>query len=138
MALFIKLVNGSPSGHPVTEDNFRMAFPDVDTNSLPQDWTTFTRVSAPLLGPYEKNQRAQYEMQDDGTCLEVWYCDEMTDTEKQDKKDLTAQMFFGSGAGFSSWVFNEDTCSYDPPVPVPDLENTYDWDDQNEQWVLVE
>lgn len=137
MALFIKLINGSPSGHPIAEDNFRMAFPEVDTNNLPEDWATFTRVSAPLLGPYEKNQRSQYEIQDDGTCLEVWSCDDMTDTERQKEKDLAAQRFFASGAGFSSWVFNEDTCSYDPPVPVPDTENTYDWDDQNEQWVAV-
>jgi hypothetical protein len=44
---------------------------------------------------------------------------------------------------YPSWLLDEDTCSWETPVPVPadydltkDIE--YEWDEDNIQWVLVE
>jgi len=31
---------------------------------------------------------------------------------------------------------NEDTCDWDPPVAHPGDGNRYDWDEENQQWVL--
>tara|TARA_E500000318_G_scaffold40488_1_gene38771 strand:+ start:2977 stop:3324 length:348 start_codon:yes stop_codon:yes gene_type:complete len=40
---------------------------------------------------------------------------------------------------FPSWVLNEETCCWDPPIPYPDDFKTvaYDWDEENVQWVLM-
>lgn len=37
---------------------------------------------------------------------------------------------------FDSWVFDEDSCVWVPPVPYPnDIENYYTWDEINQIWV---
>lgn len=38
---------------------------------------------------------------------------------------------------FESWVLNEDTCLWDPPVAVPDNENNYIWDESIQSWVEI-
>jgi len=38
---------------------------------------------------------------------------------------------------YDSWVLNEDTCLYDPPVPYPDDDNDYEWDEETTDWVLL-
>jgi hypothetical protein len=37
---------------------------------------------------------------------------------------------------FDSWLLNEDTCKWDPPVAYPTDGNRYTWDEENQQWVL--
>jgi len=39
---------------------------------------------------------------------------------------------------FNSWVLDEDTCDWVPPIPDPHLEdgNWYDWDETTQSWVL--
>lgn len=37
---------------------------------------------------------------------------------------------------FDSWILNEETCLWEPPLPKP--EGDYMWDEGNVQWVLVE
>jgi len=36
---------------------------------------------------------------------------------------------------YSSWLLNEDTCLWECPVPYPDDDGIYNWDDDNQQWV---
>ena len=36
---------------------------------------------------------------------------------------------------FDSWIFNKDTCLYDPPVSRPD--GLYFWDEANTNWVGI-
>ena len=35
---------------------------------------------------------------------------------------------------FPSWVLNEDTCQWKPPVPMPDDGKRYGWDEENTEW----
>lgn len=37
---------------------------------------------------------------------------------------------------FASWSLNEETCSYDPPIPYPNDDNTYLWNEANQSWDL--
>ena len=37
---------------------------------------------------------------------------------------------------YESWVLNEDTCRWDPPVPYPTDGNAYMWDEETTSWVL--
>lgn len=39
---------------------------------------------------------------------------------------------------FASWILNEDTCLWDPPVAMPTDGKNYKWDEQTKQWVLFE
>ena len=39
---------------------------------------------------------------------------------------------------YDSWVLNEDTCLWDPPVPYPDDGNDYTWDEETTSWVVAE
>lgn len=35
---------------------------------------------------------------------------------------------------FLSWIFNEQTLDWDPPIPYPTDGNVYSWDETNNQW----
>ena len=38
---------------------------------------------------------------------------------------------------FNKWVLNEDTCRWESPVPYPDDENQYVWNDNKSEWELI-
>jgi hypothetical protein len=38
---------------------------------------------------------------------------------------------------FNSWVLNEDTCLWEPPVAMPDDGKSYRWDEETTAWVEV-
>ena len=39
---------------------------------------------------------------------------------------------------FASWLLDENTCQWVSPVPYPDVNKYYVWDEENQDWVLVE
>ena len=39
---------------------------------------------------------------------------------------------------FASWVLNEETCLWDAPVAYPDDGERYLWNEENQEWVLVQ
>lgn len=39
---------------------------------------------------------------------------------------------------FASWVLNDESCLWEPPVPYPDDGQMYRWDEATVFWVLVE
>ena len=39
---------------------------------------------------------------------------------------------------FNSWVLNESTCLWESPIPYPQDNNEYKWNEQNQSWYLVE
>ena len=38
---------------------------------------------------------------------------------------------------FTSWILNEDTCQWHPPISRPDDENLYNWNEETLSWELV-
>lgn len=40
-------------------------------------------------------------------------------------------------ASMNSWVFNEETCQYTPPLPYPTDGNVYVWDENTVNWLEV-
>jgi hypothetical protein len=38
---------------------------------------------------------------------------------------------------FGSWVLNEDTCKWEPPVPYPTDDKAYFWDELTLSWIKV-
>lgn len=47
---------------------------------------------------------------------------------------------FVSPRPFPSWTFDEETASYIPPVPYPyhNAHKYYFWNEENQQWVLID
>jgi hypothetical protein len=39
---------------------------------------------------------------------------------------------------FNSWVLNETTCLWESPIPYPQDNNRYKWNEQNQSWDLIE
>ena len=39
---------------------------------------------------------------------------------------------------YSDWILNEDTCLWEPPVPYPQDEQMYAWDENTHQWFIPE
>ena len=39
---------------------------------------------------------------------------------------------------FNSWILNESTCLWESPIPYPQDNNTYKWNEQNQSWDLIE
>lgn len=39
---------------------------------------------------------------------------------------------------YDSWVLNEETCRWDPPIPYPNDENQYSWNEETTSWDLIE
>ena len=135
MRLFIRLQDGQPFEHPIMEDNFVAAFPKVDLNNLPNWVAEFRRVQVGEPGVYEVYVGSHYEW--NGPIVEdVHVFRDMTEAEKLAKQNEVKEDWAQNG--FPSWIFDEGTCAFNPPVPYPDDGGKYRWDEETTSWVLVE
>lgn len=127
MELFIRIKDGQPFEHPIFGDNFRQAFPDIDTNNLPVEFARFERVQRPVLDEYEimMSEDASYELVD-GVYKDVWHKRDMTIEEREATKQAITKSAKELWAAreqienWSAWIFNEETSKYDPPIPRPE------------------
>ena len=135
MELFIRLKNGQPFEHPIFGDNFRLAFPSIDTANLPDTFAYFERVQRPTLDTYQINEGVSYQWID-GKVKDVWSTRDMTTEEisakQQEVKDAWAAL--PNRDNFAAWTFNEITCAYQPPTPRPAEGNVF-WQGTTLTWV---
>jgi hypothetical protein len=134
MRLYIRIVDGQPFEHPIFEENMRQAFPEIDLNNLPSNFARFERVPGPPMEPYEKSRSCVYEWVD-GAVKDVWQLEPMNEEEMLVKQGLVKAEWLKYG--FPSWVFNEETCSFEPPAPYPDDGGSYEWDEASTSWILI-
>lgn len=134
MQLFIRIKDGQPFEHPILEDNFREAFPNVDINNLPLEFARFERINAPMLSAYEVYEGVTYEWVD-GIVKDVHRVRPMTSEEKIAKQNAVKS--YWAENGFASWVFNEDKCLFEAPISFPHDGNAYDWDENLGNWVAI-
>ena len=38
---------------------------------------------------------------------------------------------------FNSWILNEDTCRWEAPIPMPNDDQQYKWNETNQTWDLI-
>jgi hypothetical protein len=84
LELYIQIRDGQPFEHPIFADNFREAFPDVDTENLPDTFAKFIRVASPAIGAYEVYESVTYQWVD-GVVKDVHSVRPMTDEERAAK-----------------------------------------------------
>ena len=133
MNLYIQVKNGLPYQHPILESNLVQVFPDIDLNNLPSEFARFTRVPVPEIGPYEIYSGVTYELQEDNSYGDVHHIVPMSEEEKTAKQNAVKTTWAANG--YASWVFNEETCNFDPPTPYPTDGNLYNWDEETTSWV---
>lgn len=84
LELYIQIRDGQPHEHPIFADNFREAFPDVDTENLPDTFAKFIRVDQPVPDTYEVYEGVSYQWVD-GVVKDVHSVRPMTDEERAAK-----------------------------------------------------
>lgn len=132
MELFIQIRDGQPYEHPIFGSNLRQAFPHIDTDNLPPEFARFERAPIPSVGAYEVYEGVAYAWVD-GVVKDVHYVRPMTTQERQTKIDEVM-----ARQPFTSWVFDEPSCSWSPPIPYPTDGKYYRWDEPTMSWVLLE
>lgn len=135
MELYIRLKNGQPFEHPILGDNFREAFPDIDTEQLPEWVAKFERIAKPNIGVYEVYEGVTYEWSGN-VVKDVHHVRQMSDEEKIAKQNAVKQEWAQNG--YASWVFNEDICKFISPIAYPVDGKFYRWDELTTSWILVE
>lgn len=131
MKMVIQIKEGLPFEHPILEENFLVAFPHLDINSLPPEFAVFERVPCPnTAGVYEVHE-VSYQWVD-GVVKDVWVTRPMTTEEKQLKIAQALET-----RPFPSWVFDESACRWSSPTPCPVDGKRYRWDEPTMSWVLI-
>ena len=44
---------------------------------------------------------------------------------------------FYTSQPYPSWTLNEDSCQWESPLPYPDDDNDYVWNEENQGWDLI-
>ena len=136
MELYIRIKDGLPFEHPILGDNFRQAFPDIDTNNLPPEFARFVRVAAPALGPFEVYVDCVYELVD-GVYTDVHNVRQMTDEEKAavHQRVIDAWALIPNAFNFTAWVLDEAALRMVPPTPRPVEEGKiFRWSGADNNW----
>lgn len=84
MNYFIRIVNGQPSEHPIAENNFRIAFPDVDVNNPAPNFARFVRVPRESFDQYTVILGGPTYEWDGDVVKDVWQTRAMTPEERAD------------------------------------------------------
>jgi hypothetical protein len=126
MSLFIEIENNQPKNHPAFEENLIQAFEKV-----PENWVPFIRIEQPVIKLYEVYEGLTYELVD-GYYTDVHHIRDMTTEEKLDKQNAVKEVWNNR---FPSWNFDEEVCSFRPPVEYPKDDKLYHWDEETLSWI---
>lgn len=135
MELFIQIKDGKPFEHPILGNNFRQAFPHIDTNNLPPEFARFERVPKPSLVYATLNNPEPTYQWVGGVVKDVWDVTPFTEEQIKEKQDQVKTQW--ANGGFLSWLFDEEICQFKPPVPYPIDGKPYRWDEPTTSWVEV-
>ena len=51
--------------------------------------------------------------------------------------DATRDAFIAPKPPYDSWLLDEDTCRWKAPKELPDINNRYNWNEENQEWDYV-
>jgi len=108
MNLYIKIENGLPVTHPILEDNLIACGISELPNS---EFHLFVRTPLPTVGPYEFAESNSYTLGTNGVWTDAWVIRSLTPDEKEKKIEMLQNLFHDP-----TFVFNEETCAWEPPV----------------------
>ena len=131
MNLFIQVENNQVINHPAVEDNLMQVF-----GTIPENWKPFTRIPRPIPDVYQvlESDNPTYEKIND-VWTDVWVIRDMTSEEKIARQNEAKSVWMSSDMYYPSWIFEEETCTYIPPVPYPMDGKQYTWDENTISWI---
>lgn len=132
--LYIKIKDGQPFEHPIVEDNLIAAFPEVDINNLPASFAPFEKTEIPSVGVYETYKGSVYQWEGN-IVKEVHLVETMSEEEKTAKQNEVKELWYFR-PGWNSWIFNEELCIFEPPIPYPNDGKMYIWEEALQEWKL--
>jgi hypothetical protein len=133
MRFFIRIKDGKPFDHPIIEENFLMAFPNINPNNLPSEFAIFERIPTPSIGIYEVYEGLSYEWF--GEVVKDYHrVRPMTEAERKETQNKIKNNWEENN-GFPSWNFDEETGSFQPPTPYPLDGKRYVWNEDLLSWV---
>lgn len=127
---YIKLQNGEPIGHPLSEENCMYLYDGFNPNNLPDGLVPFIKTPPPILTAYQLLGEVSYVVEDDRV-IETWNIVNLSADEIKAKQDIVKQLW----KGFASWTFDEDICAFKPPIPYPADGKHYHWEEDALNWV---
>lgn len=129
MKLIIKIENGVPVDHPIIFENFLMVNRNVDYDNLPEGYAKFIRVPPPTVSTTQKvNPNPEYVLVD-GVYTDSWTIRDLTDQEKTNIIEMLNQT-----KPFPSWIVDTSLLVVRPPIPQPDDNYNYSWNEGTLSW----
>jgi hypothetical protein len=137
MNFYIQVKDGQPINHPAFEQNILQAFKEI-----PLDWEIFVRVERPSLGAYQflaKDEPSYKKV--DGVWTDVWDVQELPADEILAKQNIVKNAWASRRQfeNWATWVFNEASCAFEPPIPAPkndpEDEKIWRWRGSENNWV---
>jgi hypothetical protein len=130
MELYIRVKDNQPLGNPILGDNFRQAFPEVDTKNLPPEFARFIRVELPRIDRFEVYEGVTYEKVGD-VYTDVHHVRPMTDDEKATKIEQIKAVRPGD-----NWRWDDERSQWLPPL-MPTAGGPWRFDPQTKDWVVA-
>lgn len=124
MGHFAKVVNGKVTQVIVAEPEFFNTFVD----SSPGEWI---QTSYNTKGGVHYNPETGEPSEDQTKALRKNYAGIGFDYDRV--KDA-----FIPPKPFDSWILNNTTCLWDPPIPYPNDGDVYVWDEETLNWIPVD
>lgn len=131
--LYIRLKNGQPFEHPITEQNLLLTYADIDVDNLPSYVAPFISSTKPSSGIYQVVEES-YTVEDN-VVTQTWTVRDMTPEEKLSKQELAKNTAINKDD--NSLVFDPATCQFIPPIPYPTDGKTYEWDSSSSSWFEI-
>jgi hypothetical protein len=123
--------NNNVISDPILLDNLLAIY---KKEPIPSYYVDFVSAELPNVGLYEVIDGYTY-IKIDNYYTKQYIIRAMTDDEIQNKQDEVKTSW--DAVGYPSWIFNESKCCFEPPVVNPSTLN-YEWDEESNQWVIVE
>ncbi len=137
MRYFIKIEENQAVGFPMQQDNFEQAFPNEDLDNLSSSFAEVIKADVPVRSVYQILDDPTYTMNADGKMVETFTLSDVSDERKIELQNEAKAAWVEDEDNFASWVFNEETCSYEAPVSYPSDGKNYYWNEPTTSWVEV-
>lgn len=124
MSYFVKVVDGKVINGIVAE----LEFFDTFVDSSPGQWI---QTSYNTRGGIHYNPETGEPSEDQSKALRKNYAGIGY------TYDLQRDAFIPPKP-FNSWILNEESCLWDPPVAYPSDGNSYKWNEETQSWDLIE
>ena len=127
MNLYIKLENNIPIGYPTMIENLINSLSGFNPDTNNYGYVKFNKCPVPIVEePYLQVELIHTVYNNE--CYEMYKVRTMTQQEKNDK---IASM--QSLKPYASWIFDEPSCRWIPPTPMPD--GKYRWNEETVSWI---